>query len=386
MKQPIFYPGKQLNASDLVKLEEYAFSRTNIISPDCGVVLLFNNTSPQSMQIDGQAYFVLTEVYGITSSGRPISFKAEGARKALKLEYKCSGKVLFWDIYLEDKHPEANFDELVLGDEKYNLSFRSLNDHEEKPIIKSDNLYLGRYKLTDSQPPQINAYPFVYCLASFNFPSKSWQEWTFPIREALRAVSKRNPENVSVIFFIKQILYNYPFWPLSQLFRSCYQLQWLCDTQDLENSLEEGAMQNLLEQQRVNPLPEKLLNLNPQSIPDEISRMLSGGGPIIFKRISDKLYEIINGELIIDLNLEGIIEVKFKFKKPMEPEVILLVNSVLELQVSLVVEKDYDDTPCCCYLIHLTMPEIMSVLRIFLPDSWKRELFSLHYRSIYEFK
>ena len=393
MKQPIFYPGKQLCASDLIKLEEYAFSRTNIISPDCGVVLLFNNTIPQSLLINGKNNFILSEVYGITPSGRPIAFKAEGGRKALKLEYNCNGKVLFWDIYLDDIHPEANYDELTSGDEKYSLSFRSLNDHEEKPIIKNDNLYLGRYKLTDGLPPQIDLYPLVYSLASFNFPSHNWQMWTFPIREALREVARKNAENTDIVFFIKQILYNYPFWPLSQLFRACYQLRWLCDTgilTDPLDSLEEGAMQNLLEQQRVNPLPEKLLNLNPHNIPEEISILLSGGGPPNFKRISDKAFEIINNELIIKLNLRGSNEIKFKFKTRIQEDVSLSINNIYDLQAQVFEEKDYDDTSCYCFLVPIEMPESQlenqNLLKIYLPGSWKRELFTLHYRTIYEIK
>lgn len=58
MNQPIFYPGKKLNAADLINLEDYAFSRTNIISPDHGVVSLFNNgDKTESTVVDKQPFF-----------------------------------------------------------------------------------------------------------------------------------------------------------------------------------------------------------------------------------------------------------------------------------------------------------------------------------------
>jgi len=387
MKQPIFYPGKQLNAIDLINLEEYAFSRTNIVIPDHGVVLLYNGNSPERMLIGKDTLFCVNEVTGITPAGRPVQFKAQGGRLKLMLKYDCTGnEVLFWDIYVDDRHPGSE-ETKNTEDEKYSLSqvpigFENLDS--TPPKIENDKLYIGRYKLTRDSHPEIISPPHIYSLASFNFPSQKWQEWTFPIREALRKlVAKTANDNLE--FFIKHIIYNYPFWPLSQLFRACYQLAWLFEDKKALELLEEGEMEKLSDELRINPLPDSLMGIPPKDIPNVIAEILKNTGSNTWKQIPRGEYDLIDGALIIKRAFQGKHNIKFKFKTPQTEPVAIVADGAYWLQIEPHEEVEKNNQTTDNYEFPFPgSQEGNTTFSVVVPHYWIINEFSIWFRTIYD--
>ncbi|WP_118973861.1 hypothetical protein [Taibaiella koreensis] len=386
MKQPIFFPGKRLCAADLIRLEEYAFSRTNIIDRDHGVVHLYNQGArPQQSPERGRNFFLLKEVSGITPSGRPVSFKSGSNRDTLKLEYSSRG-VLIWDIYVVDRHPTDNESGT---DEKYRLLHEPVDDPEtRKPELFPDRLYIGRYKLTGDEAPEIIAPPYIYNLASFNFPSGWWQDWTYPIREALRTISRKN-QDAHIESYIRHILYNYPFWPLSQLLRASNELAWLCAGNDIENLLDEGAIADLQQEQIADLLTDAFGDIAPIKIPEKIGEILGSTGVKRWSFIPPSQYDI-SGQRLLELKnrFNGRHEIKFRFRHDIDiaPNELLKVDHLYEFVAPRFEEPDNFNALCPCYTIEY--PGVMEneTFRLTCPDSWKKEDFSIYFRTLTEDK
>ncbi len=395
MRQPLFYPGKKLDAQDLINLEEYAFSRVNMLSPDHGVVSLYNDgAQPDYSKENDQYYFVLKEIRGITPEGRPIKFKAEGTeRPALKLLYPSHG-VFIWDIYMDDSHPAGKADADPLG-EKYRLSHRLIASYENKqtdeliqtqpPAIEKKKLYIGRYRLSAGHPPEIIAPPYIFSLASFNFPSQWWHDWTYAIRQALRKIAEDHKSEY-VENFVKHILYNYPFWPLSQLLKASNELAWLCTEASLGNLLDEGAMSELQQTQISNPLPSAVYNISPFEIPTKISQILGSLQRKDWKLIPAKQYDLIEGTLTVNLALEGRHEIKFRFKTGIEVNQVerLFIDNFFERNPIRFSEKDGLKDDCFCYVIECPGTSGANKFNISVPKKWEKSSFSLYYRTVVE--
>lgn len=386
MKQPVFYPGKKLCAADLIGLEEYAFSRTNIIDHDHGVVSLYNQgAKPQQSPDRDRSFFLLKEISGITPSGRPISFKSGDGRDTLKLEYSARG-VFIWDIYIVDRHPSKDEGET---NEKYRLTYETVPNPEiSLPVVFHDRLYIGRYKLVNGEAPEIIAPPHIYSLASFNFPSNWWQDWTFPVREALRKVSEKN-QDAHVEGYIRHILYNYPFWPLSQLLRACNELAWLCADNDIRNLLDEGAIADLQQAQIADLLPDAFHNIAPLHIPEKIGELLGSTGVKRWSLIPPSQYDITDKCLLeLKNKFNGRHEIKFRFRHGIyvEKDELLKVDYLYEFVAPRFEEPGNLNESCFCYVIDY--PGIMEneTFRLSCPHTWKKDDFSIYFRTITEDK
>ncbi|WP_157543899.1 hypothetical protein [Mucilaginibacter paludis] len=334
--------------------------------------------------VDKQPFFLVSKVTGITPAGRPIDFEATSKRPKLKLPYLVDlGSAIVCDIYIEDLHPlnEANVNE---NDEKYSLIKTIVpNPDKQTPQLFDNRLYLGRYKLTQERDPEIISPPFIYSLSSFNFPSEQWQAWTWPIREALRKLVKKNPNRDAEIF-LKNIVYNYPFMPLSTFFRSCYQLKWFCKSdKSLDELLEEEIMEDLQTNLMVNPFPESLEKMHPQDIPVTISNILEQGEDVIEWRLLPKaIITEKDNEIIINRNFKTKSEIKFRFANKLEDVERLFVDKFFLFDVEPSVEPDNNNRSTYCYIISYPGSISEDDFTISKPDAWGDLDFSVYYRTV----
>ncbi|WEK34629.1 MAG: hypothetical protein P0Y53_19250 [Candidatus Pseudobacter hemicellulosilyticus] len=311
MNPPVFYKGKNLQAQDLVDMEEYLLAVNSMKDAGYGVIRLFcGDHQPRiSRGKTGLAcYFIIDEVIGITPSGRPVQFKAAASTQSLNLpvSFAHENDKVVADIFVDDLHFSAekeNDRELpgkaaVMPLQKYQLSM-DLIAEETTPINYRKNngnsLYLGRYVLWFNRMPEMIQPPLPYFLAAVRFPSSWWNEWTRDIRDALKKILDKHKENPAIVAFILNIAYNFHRWPVGRLMQACNMLDALVVSAalDVQNALEEEFwLSKLQSKDSLDLIERKMTNDIPALI---ISLLKEGAGTEL---VSKSYYQVQGGRLL----------------------------------------------------------------------------------------